>query len=127
MPRRRWRTVELHLAHRRRGPGSRVRGQLGRVDRAAERDSGATTPADHPLECGADDVRADQPVRLSDILLEHALLDLDPEDIRDGLVERARLARVVEVGLVLSDAMSQFVPDDVDPSSRLRENAAVAV
>ena len=67
------------------------------------------------FELGADDVGADQPVGLAGGLPEVVLLDQRAEDVGDRLVQRAGLAGVGEVGLVLRHAVGQLVADTSMP------------
>lgn len=86
----------------------------------------------HRAQGGARDAwgeqaRADQPVGLGGGLAERVLLDEGAEDVRHGLVERARLAEVRQVRRVLGDAVAELVADDVDRDGEVEEDLAVAV
>ena len=53
--------------------------------------------------------------------------DHGAEDIGEMLVQRARLAVVLEVGGELRDAVHQLVRGDIQGSGKAREDRAVAV
>lgn len=73
------------------------------------------------LNAGHETLFADEPVGVGGLLVLHALLHHDAEDVRDVLVEGAALPGVVERGRVLRHGVRELVSDDVDGVGEVAE------
>ena len=80
------------------------------------------------LQCdGAEDTRADQPVRLCNSLLAPPLMKYRAEHVQDTHVESAGLVGVVQARGELGDTVGQLVADDVIRFGEVSEDLTVAV
>ena len=68
-----------------------------------------------------------EPIRLGGRLPVAPLLDERAENVRVGLVQRAGLTAVVEVGGVLGHAVGQFVADDIQRQREAVEQLSIPV
>ena len=104
--------------------GLRILAQVGVVVGRA----GVVHVAQRPtVDTGQEQLSADQPVRLCRRLAEGVLLDEHAEDVRDRLVERARLTLVEQPRGVLGDAVRELVADDVEGPGEPVEDDPVTV
>ena len=79
------------------------------------------------VDAGQEQLGADQPVGLMDVLAEHPLLGAAGEDVGHRLVEGARLVAVDQPGSVLGDGVGQLVAEHVDRLGEPVEDPPVAV
>src|ERR1043165_60975 len=70
---------------------------------------------------------ADEPIRFRRGLLFLPLFDHRAEYVGERFVQRAGLALINKTGLVLRDAMGEFVTDDVEAFRETLEYDAVAI
>ncbi len=100
--------------------GLTIFADLGVVVRGARVEHVAQSTA---LDRGSEDARSDQPAVLVDRKLLHPLTQADAEHVREALVERARLAVVLEAAGVLGDAVEHLVTDDIEQNEGGEDNA----